>query len=228
MGDVFGALQATLGGFYVNDFNLFGRTWQVNLQAEAADRDASTTSGASMCATARGRDGAAARLRRGADRCSGRRPSPLQQLRSVTINGAPAPGISSGDALAAMEHLGATLPRATAIEWTGTAFQEKQAAGQTDDPRARRAVRLPVPGRAVRSWTIPVPVLLSVAVGVLGSLMALWVAGCRSTLCADRPRGADRARGQERHPDRRIRQGARRRAAIRRPRSMGARCASAR
>ena len=37
--DIFTALQATLGGFYVNDFNLFGRTWQVNIQAEAADRD---------------------------------------------------------------------------------------------------------------------------------------------------------------------------------------------
>ena len=38
VGDAFNALQATLGGYYVNDFNLFGRTWQVNLQAEAIDR----------------------------------------------------------------------------------------------------------------------------------------------------------------------------------------------
>src|SRR5690606_39911593 len=39
MGDVFNTLQATLGGFYVNDFNAYGRTWQVNVQAEAGDRN---------------------------------------------------------------------------------------------------------------------------------------------------------------------------------------------
>jgi multidrug efflux pump subunit AcrB len=53
--DVFTTLQASLGGFYVNDFNLFGRTWQVNIQAVAPDRDDIPTSGASRCATRAGR-----------------------------------------------------------------------------------------------------------------------------------------------------------------------------
>jgi HAE1 family hydrophobic/amphiphilic exporter-1 len=52
--DVFNALQSTLGGFYINDFNLFGRTWQVNIQAEARYRDRVRTSIAFMCAAAAG------------------------------------------------------------------------------------------------------------------------------------------------------------------------------
>ena len=90
--------------------------------------------------------------------------------RAVTIQGSPAPGISSGQALAAMEQVAAkTLPRGYAGEWTDTAFQEKRAEGKTTI----------ILGFAIlfaylflvalyESWTIPVPVLLSVAVGMSG------------------------------------------------------------
>ena len=74
--DVFTALQATLGGSYVNDFNLFGRTWQVNIQAEAHDRDAGRRHLPRPCpqrATARWCR--CARFAEVADRSSGRRPS---------------------------------------------------------------------------------------------------------------------------------------------------------
>src|ERR1700730_6679158 len=96
-------------------------------------------------------------------------------LRAVTIQGAPAAGVSSGAALAAMESVAArTLPPGYAGEWTDTAFQEKRAEGKT-------AIIL---GLAVlfaylflvalyESWTIPVPVLLSVSIGVLGSFIAI-------------------------------------------------------
>ena len=70
--------------------------------------------------------------------------------RSVTINGSPAPGVSSGTALAAMAEISnATLPAGYSFEWTGTAYQEQ--AGVRARPAsilgARGAVRLPVPGR---------------------------------------------------------------------------------
>ena len=71
--DIFNALQATLGGFYVNDFNLFGRTWQVNVQAETPFRNAVDDIYRDLCAQREGRHGAdpGARARRGS--CSGRR-----------------------------------------------------------------------------------------------------------------------------------------------------------
>src|ERR1700758_2153659 len=98
--------------------------------------------------------------------------------RSVTINGGPAPGVSSGTAIAAMEEISkSTLPAGYSFEWTGTAYQEQAASGQTGI----------ILGLAVlfaylflvalyESWTIPVPVLLAVAVGVFGSYLAIKVA----------------------------------------------------
>jgi multidrug efflux pump subunit AcrB len=97
----------------------------------------------------------------------------------VTLNGGPAPGYSSGDALAAMERLSATtLPRGFDFEWTGTALQEKEAAGKTTVILVLAVVfaYLFLVG-LYESSVIPVPVLLSVSVGVLGAMIALLVFG---------------------------------------------------
>ncbi len=157
--DVFTALQGTLGGLYVNDFNLFGRTWQVNIQADQDFRKAVDDIFKVHVRNAAGemvpmRSLASVRLVLG--------PSALIRYnlyRSVTINGSPAPGYSTGDALAAMERLSATtLPPGYGFEWTGTALQEKEAAGQTTVVLgARDPVRLPVPGRALRELEHPDP-----------------------------------------------------------------------
>jgi multidrug efflux pump subunit AcrB len=98
-------------------------------------------------------------------------------LRAVTLQGNPAPGISSGQALKAMEEVAArTLPAGYAGEWTDTAFQEKRAEGKTPI----------ILGFAVlfaflflvglyESWIIPVPVLLSVSIGILGSFAGIVI-----------------------------------------------------
>ena len=107
--DVFSALQASLGGFYVNDFNLFGRTWQVNIQAEAEDRDDIPDI---WRIRVRSNRGEMVPLRAFADIRTVVGPQTIQRynnFRSLTINGAPRPGVSSGDALAAMEQLSARV-----------------------------------------------------------------------------------------------------------------------
>jgi HAE1 family hydrophobic/amphiphilic exporter-1 len=177
--DVFAAMQATLGSYYVNDFNVFGRTWQVNVQGEADFRRQVDDIFRIQVRNAQGqmvpmRSLASVRVVLG--------PQSIQRyngFRSVTINGGPAPGFSTGDALAAMEQLSATtLPTGYGYEWTGTALQEKEAAGKTTI----------VLGLAVlfaylflvalyESWNVPIPVLLSVSVGVLGAIGGLLVAG---------------------------------------------------
>ncbi|HLL26083.1 MAG TPA: multidrug efflux RND transporter permease subunit [Xanthobacteraceae bacterium] len=172
---VFQALQASLGGFYVNDLNLFGRRWQVQIQAEAADRDNVDDI---YRINVRNKDGKMIPLRSLVEVNTVVGPPAIiryNNLRAVTVLGAPAPGVSSGQALAAMEAVAArTLPQGYTGEWTDTAFQEKRAEGKT-------AIIL---GFAVlfaylflvalyESWTIPVPVLLSVAVGVLGAFVAI-------------------------------------------------------
>jgi hydrophobe/amphiphile efflux-1 (HAE1) family protein len=177
--DVFNALQATLGGIYVNDFNLFGRTWQVNVQGEAIDR---VDVPGIWKIHVRNRQGQMVPLRAIAELRVVLGPQTITRYnnsRTVSVLGAPRPGISSGDALTAMEQVSArVLPAGYDYEWTDTSYQEKLAAGQTG----------PILGLAVlfaylflvalyESWVIPVPVLLSVAVGVFGSYAGLFVAG---------------------------------------------------
>jgi hydrophobe/amphiphile efflux-1 (HAE1) family protein len=174
---IFQALQASLGGYFVNNMNLFGRTWQVQVQAEADDRSSIDDI---YRINVRNAEGKMIPLRSLVEVRVVVGPPALiryNNLRAVTVQGGPAPGISSGEALKAMEEVAArTLPAGYAGEWTDTAFQEKRAEGKT-------AMIL---GFAVlfaylflvglyESWTIPVPVLLSVTVGVLGSFLALVV-----------------------------------------------------
>jgi multidrug efflux pump subunit AcrB len=99
--------------------------------------------------------------------------------RSVTVNGSPAPGVSSGTALAAMTEISnATLPAGYSFEWTGTAYQEHEASGQTGIVLSLAVLFAYLFLVALyESWTIPVPVLLSVLVGVLGSYLAIKIAG---------------------------------------------------
>ncbi|MFQ3457808.1 multidrug efflux RND transporter permease subunit [Bradyrhizobium sp. UFLA01-814] len=179
MADVFTALQATLGGIYVNNFNLFGRTWQVNVQGDAANRRDIPdiwqiyvrNSGGEMVPI---RSIASLRIVTGPQVITR-----YNNYRSVTVNGSPAPGVSSGTAIATMADLSkSTLPSGYSYEWTGTAYQEQAASGQTGI----------ILGLAVlfaylflvalyESWTIPIPVLLSVTVGVFGSYLAIKLAG---------------------------------------------------
>jgi HAE1 family hydrophobic/amphiphilic exporter-1 len=177
--DIFNALQSTLGSFYINDFNVFGRTWQVNLQAETSFRKRIEDIQNIYVRNARGgmvpmRALAEAKLVQGPQtvvRYNG--------YRAAIVNGAPKPGYSSGQGLAAMERISAaTLPAGYNFEWTGTAFQEKAAGGRT----------IIVLGLAVlfaylflvalyESWNIPIPALLSVSVAILGALVAVAIAG---------------------------------------------------
>jgi hydrophobe/amphiphile efflux-1 (HAE1) family protein len=179
IGNVFTALQATLGGYYVNDFNLFGRTWQVNIQADAPDR---SDISALWRIYVRNSEGTMVPLRSIADARIVLGPQSIQRYnnyRSVTINGSPAPGVSSGDALAAMAAISAkTLPPGYAFEWTGTAYQEVAAGGQTGQILALAVLFAYLFLVALyESWVIPVPVLLSVTVGVLGAFIGLFLSG---------------------------------------------------
>jgi hydrophobe/amphiphile efflux-1 (HAE1) family protein len=176
--DLFTTLGGTFGSLYVNDFNLFGRSWQVRMQAQETDR-ASVEDINKL--HVRNRDGEMVPITAVATARYIQGPQSIKRynnFRSVTITGGPARGVASGRALAAMEEISAeTLPAGFDYEWTGTALQEIEAAGQTTI----------ILGFAIlfaylflvglyESWTIPVPVLLTVAFGVAGALGSLLIA----------------------------------------------------
>ena len=177
--DIFTALQATLGGVYVNNFNLYGRTWQVNVQGEASDRsDISDI----WQIYVRNNAGQMVPIRSIAGIKIVTGPQVITRYnnyRSITVNGGPAPGVSSGTALAAMTEISnATLPAGYSFEWTGTAYQEQQAAGQTGIILSLAVLFAYLFLVALyESWMIPIPVLLSVVVGVLGSYLGIKIAG---------------------------------------------------
>ena len=124
--DIFNALQSTLGSFYVNDFNVFGRTWQVNVQAETPFRDKIDDI---YSIYVRNAQGGMVPIRALADAKLVQGPQTLVRyngFRAAIVNGAAKPGYSSGQALTAMERVSAaTLPPGYSFEWTGTALQEK-------------------------------------------------------------------------------------------------------
>ena len=179
VGDVFNVLQSTLGGTYVNNFNLYGRTWQVNIEGEARDR---ANVSDIWQIYVKNRSGGEVPLRSLASLRVVQGPQVITRYnnyRAIPIQGSPRPGESSGAALAAMAAVSdRTLPSGYGYEWTGTAYQEYQSAGKTGY----------VLGFAIlfaylflvalyESWLIPVSVLLSVTVGVFGAFMGIILAG---------------------------------------------------
>jgi hydrophobe/amphiphile efflux-1 (HAE1) family protein len=183
---VFQAMQASLGGFYVNDINLYGRRWQVQVQAEAEDRKSVDDI---YRINVRSNEGKMIPLRSLVEVRVVVGPPALiryNNIRAVSVLGSPAPGVSSGQALKAMEQVAAsTLPPGFAGEWTDTSFQEKRAEGKTTMILgfALLFAYLFLVG-LYESWTIAVPVLLSVSVGVLGSFIAMALGGLTLDLYA--------------------------------------------
>jgi hydrophobe/amphiphile efflux-1 (HAE1) family protein len=184
--DIFSAMQTSLGGTYTNDFNLFGRTWQVKVQADQAERG---TINDIYRVRVRSSSGELVPLQAVADVEVITAPASIvryNNLRSVVVNGAPAPGFSTGDAMAAMEKLArTTLPAGYGYEWTGTAFQEKQASGQAGFILALAVVfaYLFLVG-LYESTTIPLAALLSIIVGLFGAVTALYIAGLDNNIYA--------------------------------------------
>jgi hydrophobe/amphiphile efflux-1 (HAE1) family protein len=176
--DVFQALQTSLGGVYINDVNLFGRTWQVQAQAEAADRKSIDDINR---INVRNKDGKMIALRSLVETKVVIGPQALIRYNNrlaVTVQGSPAAGVSSGQALNAMESVAAkALPAGYKGEWTDISFQEKKAEGKTAMILAFAVLFAFLFLVALyESWTIPVPVLLSVTIGILGAFAALVVA----------------------------------------------------
>jgi multidrug efflux pump len=177
MNDVFGALQATLGGIYINNFNLFGRIWQVNIQGDAADRNDVS---ALWQIYVRNKYGTAVPLRSIAEARVIVGPQVITRYnnyRAIPIQGSPSPGTSSGTALAAMADLsGRTLQAGYGYEWTSTAYQEVTAAGQTGAILSLAVLFAFLFLVALyESWMIPVPVLFSVPIGVLGAYLGVLI-----------------------------------------------------
>ena len=175
--DVFNTLQIYLGSLYVNDFNLFGHTFRVTLQADKGAR-----ASASDLSKLFVRNSAGGMVPLNA----------LGQLKSIvgpetvphynnfaaaTINGSPAPGFSSAQAVVAMQRAASqALPRDFGYEWTGVTYQELSAGSIASVVLALAIFFVFVILAAqYESWSMPFMVLSSAPLALIGSLGAIWM-----------------------------------------------------
>lgn len=175
--EVYNTLAATLGQAYVNDFNKYGRTWQVLMSADPAYRNRPDAIGAVWVRSARGEMVPLSSLAR-VSYASG--PDALERfnnLPAVKILGQAAPGVSSGQAIAAVERIAAqVLPPDFSFDWGGASFQEKRAGGTSLFALALAVVMVfLILAAQYERWSLPLSVLLALPFGTFGALAAIWV-----------------------------------------------------
>jgi multidrug efflux pump len=178
LSDVFDTLQIYLGSLYINDFNKFGRTWQVNVQAEARFRRQVEDVRRLKVRNARGGMvplGALASVREEA--------GPLILMRynmypAAFINGGAAPGVSSGETIARVQQLARRhLPPSMAYEWTEMSFLEQQAGNTAMVLFALSVVMVfLVLAAQYESWALPLAIILVVPLCLLSALVGVALA----------------------------------------------------
>jgi multidrug efflux pump subunit AcrB len=178
MQQVFDTLQIYQGSLYVNDFNLFGRSWQVIVQSEPRFRLDEKKVGRLQV---RNQNGNMVQLGSIAKITPISGPLVLYRYNmypAVPINGSAAPGISSGQGNDAMKELASELPHNMAGEWTEIAFLEEMA-GNTAMKLFGAAVVMVflVLAAQYESWSLPMAVILVVPMCLLSALAGVWIAG---------------------------------------------------
>ncbi len=176
---VFEAMQAYLSALYVNDFNKYGRIWRVQLQAEPEFRDSPEDIGRIFVRNTQGQMVPLSGVTDVSYRAGANAVSRFNGFPSVQISGAPAPGVSSGQAMATVTRLAAeTLPQGYGFEWSGASYQEIKAGNQAPIVLAFGIVVVfLVLAAQYEKWSLPVAVLGILPISVLGALVAVWMRG---------------------------------------------------
>lgn len=177
--DVFLVLQAYMGSYYVNDFNLFGRVYRVMIQADGEYRDKIEDLNQLYVRSKSGEMVPLGTLITISNELGPVALNRYNMFRSATVTAMPSEGLSTGDAIKVLEQVAATaLPPGFSYEWTGTA-QQQQAAGGLVVLILLLAVVFGYLFLVAQyeSWTMPVGILLSVSVAMFGALAAVKIAG---------------------------------------------------
>jgi HAE1 family hydrophobic/amphiphilic exporter-1 len=175
--DVYSTLQTLMGGFYVNDFNRFGRQWKVYLQADPEYRIRAADIGQFFV---RNKDGKMVPLSTLVSIESTAGPEftlHFNLYRAAEIIGAAAPGSSSGQAMAALEEVfREVMPAEMGYAWNTLAFQQKRAEGGAAGVFALSLLFVFLILAALyESWSLPFSVLLGTPLAVFGAFLGLWM-----------------------------------------------------
>ena len=177
--DVFETMQIYLGSLYVNDFNRFGRTYSVRVQADAPFRARADDIGQLKVRSRTGDMIPLSALLKVQQAAGPERAMRYNGFLSADITGGPAPGYSSGQAQAAAERIAAeTLPKGIAFEWTELTYQEILAGNSAIliFPLSVLLVFL-VLAALYESLTLPLSIIMIVPMGLLAALTGVWISG---------------------------------------------------
>ena len=177
--EIFNTLSATLGSYYVNDFNKYGRTWQVLMSAEPAYRTRPDDIGAVWVRSERNemvplRSVARVEFTSGPDSMDR-----YNNLQAVKVFATAAPGISSGQVIAQIEKTAReVLPPDFDVEFTGASFQEKQSSGTSALALGLAVVMVfLILAAQYEKWSLPFSVLMALPFGTFGALAAVYLRG---------------------------------------------------
>ena len=181
---VFDTLQAYLGSTYVNDFNMFGRTWHVTVQAEGAFRAKPDDIKTLQVRNIKDEMAPLGTLLKLDYSVSPLRVDRYNMFPAIRILGDSAPGVSSGQALEGMEKLAEEfLPFGAGYEWTGMAYQEKAISGQIFIVFALAVlIVIMILAAQYESWIDPIAVVAIVPLAVLGAIIGLTIRGMDNNL----------------------------------------------
>ncbi|NMG75220.1 efflux RND transporter permease subunit [Aromatoleum diolicum] len=177
--EVFDTMQIYLGSLYVNDFNRFGRTYSVRVQADAPFRARAEDVGLLKVRSQTGEMVPLSALMNIESSFGPERAMRYNGFLSADISGAPAPGFSSGQAREAVERIAAeTLPQGISLEWTELTYQEILAGNSAVwvFPLAILLVFL-VLAAQYESLTLPLAIILIVPMGLLAAMTGVWLSG---------------------------------------------------
>ncbi|HKA54264.1 MAG TPA: multidrug efflux RND transporter permease subunit [Candidatus Binatia bacterium] len=179
LGAVYRTLQAFMGGVFVNYFNRFGRVWQVYVQAEGEYRTTPENIGQFRVRNAEGEAVPLSTLVHMRTTSGPEFTIRFNGYRAAQINGAVAPGYSTGQAMAALEKVFAeTMPSEMGYDYLGMSFQEKQAAQGVPASAVfglSLLVVFLIMAAQYESWTLPFSVLLGTPIAVFGAFVVLWL-----------------------------------------------------
>ncbi|WP_090708558.1 MULTISPECIES: multidrug efflux RND transporter permease subunit [unclassified Beijerinckia] len=175
---IFETMQSTFGSLYVNDFTLFGRNYQVNLQSEANFRERPEDLKQVFVRSSSGSMIPIDTLLR-VERIVG--PDQVDRFNAfgaAKVMGNPAPGFSSGQAINAMRELAGELPAGFQLAWTGSAFQEIATSGTGSQALIFGLIMVfLILAAQYERWSLPLAVLLAVPFALFGALVAIWLRG---------------------------------------------------
>jgi hydrophobe/amphiphile efflux-1 (HAE1) family protein len=183
--DVFDALQSTMSALYVNDFNKFGRTYRVQMQADAPFRAQPEDLGAIYVRSATTREMIPLKALIITSNVVG--PEQLERFNgfvSARVLGNGRPGVSSGEAIRAVEETAArALPEGYQIAWSGQAFQEKRT-GRASAIAFSLAIVMVflILAALYERWLLPFAVVMAVPFAVAGALAFVWVRGLENDI----------------------------------------------